>query len=138
MLSRRVCAYLVAALALVAIPGAHAQEYNTKGTIIYYDAAGNENLDPADAQAASSFSQEAMLALYDPLIRLQNSGEPGPGLAESWSVNADLTQEIRARDAARGSRRASLAPRATAEMKRRRSSRSPSSLSEFATSTSSS
>ena len=105
MLSRRVCAYLVAALALVAIPGAHAQD-NTKGTIIYYDAAGNENLDPADAQAASSFSQEAMLALYDPLIRLQNSGEPGPGLAESWSVNADLTTlTLKLRQGVRLSRR---------------------------------
>jgi peptide/nickel transport system substrate-binding protein len=81
----------LAVLALIVVPGARAQEYNTNATIVYYDAAGNENLDPADAQAASSFSQEAMLALYEPLIRLQNSGDPGPGLAESWVVNDDLT-----------------------------------------------
>ena len=74
-----------------ATPDARAQNFNTAATIIYYDQAGNENLDPADAQAASSFSQEAMLALYEPLIRLQNNGAPGPGLAESWSSNADLT-----------------------------------------------
>ena len=79
------------ALMLAAASVASAQEYNTNATIIYYDAAGNENLDSADAQAASSFSQEAMLALYDPLIRLRNSGEPGPGLAESWIVSPDLT-----------------------------------------------
>lgn len=78
-------------LALTAAPGARAQDFNTAGTIIYYDAAGNENLDPAEPQAASSFSQEVMLATYEPLIRLQNNGAPGPGLAESWAANADLT-----------------------------------------------
>ncbi len=78
-------------LAPVADRPARAQGFNTTATIVYFDAAGNENLDPADAQAASSFSQEAMLALYEPLIRLTNAGDPGPGLAESWSVNADLT-----------------------------------------------
>ena len=70
---------------------ATAQDFNTAATIIYFDAAGNENLDPAEPQAASSFSQEVMLAVYEPLIRLQNSGDPGPGLAESWSTSADLT-----------------------------------------------
>lgn len=81
----------VVGLACVAAPGARAQDFNTAASIIYYDQAGNENLDPADAQAASSFSQEAMLAVYEPLIRLQNNGTPGPGLAESWTSNADLT-----------------------------------------------
>jgi peptide/nickel transport system substrate-binding protein len=85
-----------AALALAAAIGlgggdAAAQAFNTQATIVYFDAAGNENLDPADAQAASSFSQEAMLALYDPLVRLTNAGDPGPGLAEAWTTNADLT-----------------------------------------------
>ena len=80
-----------AALAVGAVPAARAQDFNANATMIYFDAAGNENLDPADAQAASSFSQEAMLAVYEPLIRLKNSGDPSPGLAESWSVNDDLT-----------------------------------------------
>jgi len=82
---------LSAALAVLADAPASAQTFNTAASIVYFDAAGNENLDPADAQAASSFSQEAMLALYEPLIRLQNSGDPGPGLALSWTTNADLT-----------------------------------------------
>lgn len=94
MFGRRTATSLIAglgALAIAATPGAKAQEFNTAATIVYFDAAGNENLDPADAQAASSFSQEAMLALYEPLVRLKDSGDPGPGLAESWTTNADLT-----------------------------------------------
>ena len=92
MLGRKTRAYLVGAfIAVAAASGGRAQEYNTGASIIYFDQAGNENLDPADAQAASSFSQEAMLALYEPLVRLENSGAPGPGLAESWSINDDLT-----------------------------------------------
>ena len=92
MLGHRVRVCLAGALAALATAfGTQAQEYNTGASIVYFDQAGNENLDPADAQAASSFSQEAMLALYEPLIRLENSGAPGPGLAESWSVNDDLT-----------------------------------------------
>jgi len=84
-------AFGLAALTVTAAMDVRAQDANPNATIIYYDAAGNENLDPADAQAASSFSQEAMLALYDPLIRLTDAGDPGPGLAESWTTNADLT-----------------------------------------------
>jgi len=75
--------------ASVAAPAA-AQEFNTAGTIVFYDTAGNEALDPADPQSASSFSQEAMLAIYDPLIRLDSKGNPGPGLAESWTTSPDL------------------------------------------------
>lgn len=81
----------LAALAVAGAPDARAQEFNTNATIIYFDAAGNENLDPADAQAASSFSQEAMLAVYEPLIRMTAAGDPAPGLAESWATNPELT-----------------------------------------------
>lgn len=94
MLGKQIGAYLVAGLVgvtVATIPAARAQNFNPNATIVFFDAAGNENLDPADAQAASSFSQEAMLAAYEPLIRLQNSGDPAPGLAESWSTNTDLT-----------------------------------------------
>ena len=76
--------------AWVSIGTVRAQAFNTAATIVFFDAAGNDNLDPGDPQAASSFSQEAMLALYDPLIRLQNSGDPAPGLAESWTTSPDL------------------------------------------------
>ena len=94
MFSTQVRAWIVSGfvgLALAAAPGAWAQDFNTAATIIYFDQAGNENLDPAEPQAASSFSQEVMLAIYEPLIRLTNNGEPAPGLAESWAVNEGLT-----------------------------------------------
>jgi ABC-type transport system substrate-binding protein len=89
--SLAILAFGLATLTATSVTDARAQDFNTNATIVYFDAAGNENLDPADAQAASSFSQEAMLALYDPLIRLTDAGDPAPGLAESWSVNDDLT-----------------------------------------------
>jgi len=92
---RRIGAWAGLALSIlfadISVGPVQAQGANTAGTIIYFDAAGNENLDPADAQAASSFSQEAMLALYDPLIRLTDAGDPAPGLAVSWTTSPDLT-----------------------------------------------
>lgn len=65
---------------------------DSKATIVFYDAVGNETLDPAHPQSGSSFAQDVMLAIYDPLIRMNDAGEPKPGLAESWSYNADMTQ----------------------------------------------
>ena len=66
---------------------------NPNATITFYDAVGNETLDPAHPQNNSSFAQEVLLAIYDPLIKLNDAGEPTPGgLAESWSYNADLTE----------------------------------------------
>ena len=67
-------------------------EVNAAGTIVFYDSAGNETLDPAHPQTASSFSQEVPMALYDTLIRLSPAGEVQPGLATSWSYNADFTE----------------------------------------------
>lgn len=64
---------------------------NTAATLIYYDLAGNETLDPAEPQNNSTYSHEALLAIYDTLIRLDDAGVPGPGLAESWTRNEDLT-----------------------------------------------
>jgi peptide/nickel transport system substrate-binding protein len=74
--------------AIAADPGA----FNTAGTIVFFDSAGNETLDPAHPQTASSFSQEVPMALYDTLIRLNASGSVQPGLATSWSYNADFTE----------------------------------------------
>ena len=64
---------------------------DTGATLIYYNLAGNQTLDPADPQNNSSYAHDALLAIYDTLIRLDNSGVPGPGLARSWTRNADLT-----------------------------------------------
>jgi ABC-type transport system substrate-binding protein len=69
-----------------------AAEPNTAATIVYYDLAGNETLDPAEPQNNSSYSHEVLLALYDGLVRMDNAGAPGPGLAESWTRNDDLTE----------------------------------------------
>lgn len=95
MRETRFQARFIASFAALALgwlsPTACAQPFDTNTSIIFYDAPGNENLDPADAQAAGRFFQEAMLAAYEPLIRLQNSGDPDQGLAEFWITSADLT-----------------------------------------------
>ena len=82
---------LSAALASAGITPVIAADANTGATLIYYDAVGNETLDPAEPQSGSSFSQEVLLALYDTLVRLDDSGNPTPGLAESWTASPDLT-----------------------------------------------
>jgi peptide/nickel transport system substrate-binding protein len=74
----------------LAVADAQAADANPNATLIYFDAVGNETLDPAEPQSGSSFSQEVLLALYDTLVRLDDSGKPGPGLAESWQVSPDL------------------------------------------------
>ncbi len=65
---------------------------NPKATIIYYDSAGNMTLDPAEPQNGSSYSHETLLAIYDTIIRFDQDGNLTPGLAESWKMNADLTE----------------------------------------------
>lgn len=79
---------IVVAPARAASPGPP----NPNATVIYYDMAGNETLDPAEPQNNSSYSHEALLAVYEPLIRLNNAGDPEPGLAESWTRDASLTE----------------------------------------------
>jgi peptide/nickel transport system substrate-binding protein len=82
----------VLAAALAAIPAiVFAADTNPTATIVYFDAVGNETLDPAEPQSGSSFSQEVLLALYDTLVRLDDAGNPTPGLAESWKASPDLT-----------------------------------------------
>ncbi len=65
---------------------------NTEASIVYYDMAGNATLDPAEPQNNSTYSHEALLAIFEPLVRLDDAGVPGPGLADSWTRNADLTE----------------------------------------------
>ncbi len=84
-------AFWLMALSLAGAGLARAADVNTAATLIYYDAVGNETLDPAEPQSGSSFSQEVLLAVYDTLVRLDPAGNPTPGLAESWTANADLT-----------------------------------------------
>jgi len=64
---------------------------NPNATLVYYNLAGNQTLDPADPQNNSSYAHDSLLALYDALVRLDDAGNPGPGLAESWTRNPDLT-----------------------------------------------
>ena len=73
----------------LATPAA-AADVNTTATLIYYDAVGNETLDPAEPQSGSSFSQEALVAIFDTLVRLDDAGNTTPGLALSWKASPDL------------------------------------------------
>ncbi len=83
--------FLLASSVILGLGGAAAaQDVNTNATLIYFDAVGNETLDPAEPQSGSSFSQEVLLALFDTLVRLDDAGNPGPGLAESWTASPDL------------------------------------------------
>ena len=82
---------LATALGCMLTAPAVAADANTTGTLIYYDAVGNETLDPAEPQAGSSFTQDVLLAIYDTLVRLDDTGNPTPGLAESWTATPDLT-----------------------------------------------
>ena len=50
-------ALLATALGCMLTAPAVAADANTTGTLIYYDAVGNETLDPAEPQAGSSFTQ---------------------------------------------------------------------------------
>lgn len=95
--TRHLAAAFVALLAIdltgmAATAVAKDTEPNPNATIVYYDMAGNETLDPTEPQNNSSYSHEALLAIYDPLIRLDDAGVPAPGLAESWTRNEDLTE----------------------------------------------
>ena len=72
--------------------GALAAEPDAAASIVYYDMAGNETLDPAEPQNNSSYSHETLLAIYETIIRMDDAGVPAPGLAESWTRNADLTE----------------------------------------------
>jgi len=83
---------LAAACALPLAAQAQTFEPNPNATLIYFDAVPNQTLDPRDPQNGSSFAQGMMMALYDPLVYLDPKGNPTPGLAESWSYNADLTE----------------------------------------------
>ena len=66
--------------------------FNPNAVIVYYDSSGNATLDPAEPQNGSSYSHEALLAIYETLIRFDQDGNLTPGLAESWKLSDDLTE----------------------------------------------
>ena len=80
------------ALALCATAALAAADVNPDATLTYFDAVGNQTLDPREPQNNSSFAQGVLMAIYEPLIRLDEKGDPQPGLALSWEYNAELTE----------------------------------------------
>ncbi len=77
---------------LAALPLRAAEpEFNTNATLIYFDAIGNQTMDPQEPQNNSSFAQGPLMSVYDSLIQLDAAGNPQPGLAQSWQYNKDLT-----------------------------------------------
>lgn len=62
------------------------------GHLVYLDASGNLDLDPAGSQNDSSFAQTVLYAIYERLITMSSDGELEPGLATEWGfVGDDLT-----------------------------------------------
>ena len=99
----QVIAQVIARFALLALCAA--ADYNPDVPLVYYDAIGNQTLDPQEPQNNSSFAQGVLMAVYEPLVRLDEKGDPKPGLAESWSYNEDLTVlTLRLRPAQNGAR----------------------------------
>ncbi len=84
---------LLAAVALCATVPAVAAEsaIDADATLVFYNLAGNQTLDPADPQNNSSYAHDSLLAVFDTLIRLDDAGNAGPELAESWTRSADLS-----------------------------------------------
>ena len=86
---------LVAAAFCAATPALAADPaVNPDATLVFYNLAGNQTLDPADPQNNSSFAHDSLLAIYETLIRLDDAGNPGPGLAEAWTRSPDLTDIV--------------------------------------------
>jgi ABC-type transport system substrate-binding protein len=81
-----------AALAACVGLSAQAAEPDPNAPLIYYDMAGNATLDPSEPQNNSTYSHEALLAIYDPLFHMTDGGDVIPGLVETWTRNADLTE----------------------------------------------
>ena len=81
---------LAAVFAFCSAAPLSAADVNTSASLIFYDTAGNETLDPAEPQSGSSFAQDVLLAIYDTLVWLDDAGNPTPGLAESWTAAPDL------------------------------------------------
>src|SRR3954454_16481657 len=79
-------------LALWAGTARAAPDFNPDASLVYFDAVGNQTLDPQEPQNNSSFAQGVLMAIYDSLVRLDPGGEPKPGLATAWRYNEGLTE----------------------------------------------
>lgn len=70
-----------------------ASKPDTNANMVFLDAAGNLDLDPASVQNDSSFGQSVLFAIYERLLTMSGEGEIEPGLATEWGfVDGDLTQ----------------------------------------------
>ncbi len=89
---KRLAVILCSGTFLFATPAlAQSADFNPNATLIYFDAIGNQTLDPQEPQNNSSFAQGVLMAVYEPLVLFDPAGNPQPGLAESWSYNTDMT-----------------------------------------------
>lgn len=85
-------------MVLAACGGGGTEDAEAKGIdrdahLVYMDASGNLDLDPAGSQNDSSFAQTVMYAIYERLIIMTSDGELEPGLATEWGFTDDeLTQ----------------------------------------------
>ena len=80
--------YLLTTCTLFSLTGpAHAA-----GALIFYDASGNQTLDPAEPQSTSGLAQLPLIAIYDSLVGLDETGRLLPRLATAWSYNPELTE----------------------------------------------
>ncbi|WP_134322237.1 ABC transporter substrate-binding protein [Cumulibacter soli] len=79
---------------------AEAAPVDPNGELVYLDASGNLDLDPAGSQNDSSFAQTGLYAIYERLLTMTPEGELEPGLATEWGfVNDELTEfELTLRD----------------------------------------
>jgi peptide/nickel transport system substrate-binding protein len=85
-------ACIAAALSFGVTATALTADTNPNATLIYFDAVSNQTIDPQEPQNNSSFAQGPLMAIYDSLVRLDEAGDPKPGLAESWKYSPDLTE----------------------------------------------
>ena len=61
-------------------------------SLVFFDASGNQSLDPAEPQSTSGLAQLPLIAIYDSLVGQDDAGNLLPRLATSWNYNQDLTE----------------------------------------------
>lgn len=89
---KRICAALLCLFLLVSA-GCERKEKeppNANKTFTYQFDADPRTLDPQVADDSASIL--AIEALFEGLVRLDQDGQPTPGVAESWTHNSDYTQ----------------------------------------------
>ena len=64
-----------------------APDYNPDATLIYFDAIGNQTLDPQEPQNNSSFAPGVLDGDMSPLVTAGRERQSAPGLAELWRYN---------------------------------------------------